>query len=66
MAFPTWNGELYLQYHRGTLTNVAKNKANNRGPNGMLRELEFLSAMAMTERRALSQRNSSPSSGNWC
>lgn len=45
--FPTWNGELYLQYHRGTLTNVAKNKANNRRAERVLRELEFLSAMAM-------------------
>ena len=45
--FPTWNGELYLQYHRGTLTNVAKNKANNRRAERLMRELEFLSAMAM-------------------
>jgi alpha-mannosidase len=45
--FPVWNGELYLQYHRGTLTNVAKNKANNRRAERVLRELEFLSAMAM-------------------
>jgi len=47
MAFPVWNGELYLQYHRGTLTNVAKNKFNNRKSERLLRELEFLSAMAM-------------------
>ncbi|MDB5541755.1 MAG: alpha-mannosidase, partial [Devosia sp.] len=45
--FPTWNGELYLEYHRGTLTTVAKNKANNRRAERLLRELEFLSAMAM-------------------
>jgi alpha-mannosidase len=45
--FPTWNGELYLQYHRGTLTSVAKNKANNRRAERMLRELEFLGAMAL-------------------
>jgi alpha-mannosidase len=47
MRFPVWNGELYLQYHRGTLTNVAKNKLNNRKSERLLRELEFLSAMAM-------------------
>jgi hypothetical protein len=29
-AFPTWVGELYLEYHRGTLTSVATNKRNNR------------------------------------
>jgi len=45
--FPTWNGELYLQYHRGTLTTVAKNKANNRRAERQLRELEFLGAMAL-------------------
>jgi len=47
--FPVWNGELYLQYHRGTLTSVAKNKANNRKAERMLRELEFLGAMALTQ-----------------
>lgn len=47
--FPTWNGELYLQYHRGTLTSVAKNKANNRKAERLLRELEYLGAMAMVE-----------------
>ena len=47
--FPVWNGELYLQYHRGTLTSVAKNKANNRNAERMLRELEFLGVMALTQ-----------------
>lgn len=47
--FPTWNGELYLQYHRGTLTSVAKNKANNRRSERLLRELEFLGVMALTK-----------------
>ncbi len=44
--FPVWNGELYLQYHRGTLTNVAKNKANNRMAERRLRELELLASLA--------------------
>lgn len=47
--FPTWNGELYLQYHRGTLTSVAKNKANNRNAERRLRELEFVGVMALTQ-----------------
>jgi alpha-mannosidase len=47
--FPTWNGELYLEYHRGTLTSVAKNKANNRNSQRRLRELEFLGALAMKQ-----------------
>ncbi|MCP8883314.1 glycosyl hydrolase-related protein [Devosia sp. XJ19-1] len=44
--FPTWNGELYLQYHRGTLTTWAKNKAKNRLAERRLRELEFLGTLA--------------------
>jgi alpha-mannosidase len=27
---PTWSGELYLEYHRGTYTSQAANKAGNR------------------------------------
>lgn len=27
---PTWHGELYFEYHRGTYTSVAKTKQNNR------------------------------------
>ncbi len=27
---PTWRGELYLEFHRGTYTSIAKNKRNNR------------------------------------
>lgn len=44
--FPTWVGELYLEFHRGTLTSVAKNKANNRKAENTLREIEALAAMA--------------------
>src|SRR6185295_2934467 len=45
--FPTWVGELYLEYHRGTLTSVAKNKRNNRLAEIALRELETLAVLAM-------------------
>jgi alpha-mannosidase len=44
--FPIWNGELYLEYHRGTLTSVARNKANNRRAERSMRELEFVSSLA--------------------
>ncbi|KKB11955.1 alpha-mannosidase [Devosia geojensis] len=44
--FPTWVGELYLEYHRGTLTSVAKNKANNRRAEAALREIEVLASIA--------------------
>ncbi len=45
--FPNWHGELYLELHRGTLTTITKNKANNRRAERQLRELEFLASMAM-------------------
>ncbi|UYO00551.1 MAG: alpha-mannosidase [Devosia sp.] len=44
--YPTWVGELYLEYHRGTLTSVAKNKRNNRLAEQTLRELEVLAVLA--------------------
>jgi len=45
-AYPAWVGELYLEYHRGTLTSVAKNKRNNRLAERALHELEVLGVMA--------------------
>ncbi|MCF4097354.1 alpha-mannosidase [Maritalea mediterranea] len=44
--FPRWVGELYLEYHRGTLTSLAKNKRNNANGEHLLRELELLSVLA--------------------
>jgi alpha-mannosidase len=49
--FPTWVGELYLEFHRGTLTSVAKNKANNRKAENALREIETLAVMASVRGR---------------
>lgn len=46
MKFPSWVGELYLEFHRGTLTSVAKNKRNNRKAEQELRELEALAVLA--------------------
>lgn len=48
--FPNWVGELYLEYHRGTLTSVAKNKRNNRYAEIALREIETLGVHAMVTR----------------
>lgn len=42
----TWSGELYLEYHRGTLTTQARNKQGNRYSELLLRDAEFLSAIA--------------------
>lgn len=47
--FPVWDGELYLEFHRGTLTSVAKNKRNNRLAEQALRALEFLATLAMVK-----------------
>lgn len=44
----TWVGELYLEYHRGTYTNQAKNKLANRLGEMALREAELLAALAPT------------------
>ncbi|WP_180901922.1 alpha-mannosidase [Martelella soudanensis] len=45
-AYQVWVGELYLEFHRGTFTSVAKVKRNNRRAEAMLRELELLASLA--------------------
>jgi len=42
---PTWVGELYLEYHRGTLTSQAANKRFNRQCELLLRETEMLATV---------------------
>lgn len=44
---PTWDGELYLELHRGTYTSQCKNKWHNRKLEYALTELEWLSVLAM-------------------
>ena len=43
---PVWNGELYLEYHRGTYTTQAALKRGNRKCEIALQNLEFLSTWA--------------------
>ncbi len=43
---PTWSGELYFEYHRGTYTSMARNKRSNRKSEIMMMDLEFLSTIA--------------------
>ncbi|MBN2305415.1 MAG: alpha-mannosidase, partial [Anaerolineae bacterium] len=43
---PTWNGELYLEYHRGTYTTQSRNKRANRKSEFLLHDAEFLAALA--------------------
>ncbi|MCX7771900.1 MAG: alpha-mannosidase [Clostridia bacterium] len=42
---PSWVGELYFEYHRGTLTSMGKNKWYNRKTEILYGELEFLSTL---------------------
>lgn len=42
----TWDGELYLEYHRGTYTSQAYNKKTNRYLENRLLQLEWLSSLA--------------------
>lgn len=44
---PSWVGELYFEYHRGTLTGMARNKKYNRKSEFLYEEIEWLSDMAM-------------------
>lgn len=45
-SLPVWNGELYLEYHRGTYTSQAKTKRNNRKSEFLLHDAEFIAACA--------------------
>ena len=42
----TWDGELYLEYHRGTYTSQAYNKKTNRRLEFKLAQIEWLSSLA--------------------
>src|SRR5437879_2198991 len=41
---PTWVGELYLEYHRGTYTGQSRNKQANRASELLYREAKWLNA----------------------
>ena len=43
----TWVGELYFEYHRGTYTTQAKNKAYNRRCELLMRDIEFAQALEL-------------------
>ncbi len=49
---PTWVGELYLEFHRGTLTTQARVKALNRASEHRLLEAEAFGALAARKRFA--------------
>lgn len=43
---PTWEGELYFEYHRGTYTSMARNKRSNRKCEVLMMNLELLELLA--------------------
>ncbi len=43
---PTWVGELYFEYHRGTYTSMGRNKRENRKNEYRLMEVELMSVLA--------------------
>ena len=43
---PVWNGELYLELHRGTYTSQGRNKMANRRSEFLLHDAEFLATYA--------------------
>jgi alpha-mannosidase len=43
---PKWVGELYFEYHRGTLTSMARNKRYNRKAEFLYEDIEWLSTIA--------------------
>ncbi|TFD05438.1 glycoside hydrolase family 38 C-terminal domain-containing protein [Cryobacterium sp. TMT1-66-1] len=45
-APPVWSGELYLEFHRGTLTSQARTKQGNRRCEHLLREAELWATTA--------------------
>lgn len=50
-ALPVWNGELYLEYHRGCQTTQARTKRFNRKLEAALHNAEFLSVWASRYRK---------------
>lgn len=44
---PKWSGELYLEYHRGTYTSMARNKRDNRRSENLYGSTEKFSSLAM-------------------
>jgi len=49
-APPTWSGEMYLEYHRGTYTSQQRSKAGNRRAEHLLREAELWATTASVRR----------------
>lgn len=51
-TLPLWAGELYLEYHRGTYTSMARNKRYNRQAEFLLHNMEALHTIALMSQGA--------------
>ncbi|HOZ46480.1 MAG TPA: alpha-mannosidase [Candidatus Hydrogenedentes bacterium] len=56
-GLPVFNGELYLEYHRGCQTSQARTKKNNRQCELLLRNAEWLGSLALLDGGAYDQRS---------
>ncbi|MGL6175232.1 MAG: alpha-mannosidase, partial [Cellulosilyticaceae bacterium] len=61
----TWDGELYLEYHRGTYTSQAYNKKTNRALEFLYRQAEWIAAMGGIQKGELSQVNQEKFTEGW-
>ncbi len=61
----TWDGELYLEYHRGTYTSHAYNKKMNRKLEFLYREAEWLTAMAAVSCKGIEEAEQEKLTEGW-
>ncbi|AIQ70083.1 alpha-mannosidase [Paenibacillus graminis] len=61
----TWDGELYLEYHRGTYTSQAYNKRMNRKLELLYREAEWLQVLLAVEKGSFSAYPAQPLLEGW-
>lgn len=62
---PEWDGELYLEYHRGTYTSQAYNKRMNRKMELLYRRAEMLAAILRLEKRNVGESQQPKLSQGW-
>lgn len=60
-----WDGELYLEYHRGTYTSHAYNKKMNRKMEFLYREAEWLTAMAALKHGSIEEADQDALTEGW-
>ena len=60
-----WDGELYLEYHRGTYTSHAYNKKMNRKMEFLYREAEWLTAMAALKNGSIEEADQEALTEGW-